>query len=117
MEHTFRHVTSRDAIGESEGYPNRVNSLGYFQNILLYQSCNRGYMKKLALGIALITTMVLSVSVFAAMIPSVSADPHKPCSGNPHFPDGTQNPHDNGEAGNPHDVGGHFEFDGCPGSK
>jgi hypothetical protein len=52
-----------------------------------------------------------------AMIPSVSADPHKPCSGNPHFPDGTQNPHDDGEAGNPHDVGGHFEFDGCPGSK
>src|SRR5690242_20371948 len=60
LEHTFRHVTSRDAIGESEGYPNRVNSSGYFQNILLYQSCNRGYMKKLALSIALITTMVLS---------------------------------------------------------
>jgi hypothetical protein len=73
---------------------------------------------KLALPIALTTTAaVLLVAAFAATIPSVKADVHKPCSGNPHFPDGAQNPHDPGEAGNPRDVGGHFEFDGCPGSK
>jgi hypothetical protein len=75
-------------------------------------------MNKLGLVFALVTTaVVLSLAALSTTISSVSADPHKPCSGNPHFPDGTQNPHDDGEAGNPHDVVGHFEFDGCPGSK
>ena len=75
-------------------------------------------MNKLGLAFALITTAaVLSLAVLATTIPPVKAVVHKPCSGNPHFPDGSQNPHDDGEAGNPHDVGGHFEFDGCPGSK